>query len=343
MQISLERNPSGIADRVLAVLRCLDCQGHLDGRGNELVCVGCGRKYPIVHGVARFVDEQRYAGSFGFQWKIHARTQLDTDASNRSEMAFRRRTGFAPENLAGKLVLDVGCGMGRFADVASRWGAHVVGIDLSVASEVAVRNLGGRDADIFQADVFRLPFAAESFDFIYSIGVLHHTPDCEGAFKSLSPLLKPGGRIAVWLYSGYNPWYRMSDVYRKMTRRMPSRLLLAMCYAAVPLYAVHRAFRALPIAGRRASSALAYAIPMSFNPDRAWRILDTFDWYSPWYQSKHTYGEVFRWFEECGLDDLKVMEEPLAVQGRKPAVADATPVRGRDHQAEKSFPDVVTS
>ena len=68
--------------------------------------------------------------------------------------------------------------------------------------------------------MFKLPFAPESFDYIYSIGVLHHTPDCEQAFKGLPRLLKPGGRIAIWLYSAYNPWYRMSDVYRKWTRRM---------------------------------------------------------------------------------------------------------------------------
>src|SRR5947199_61256 len=72
---------------------------------------------------------------------------------------------------ARKLVLDVGCGMGRFADVATRWGAHVVCVDLSLAAEVAARNLADRSATFFQADVFNLPFASESFDYIYSIGV----------------------------------------------------------------------------------------------------------------------------------------------------------------------------
>jgi hypothetical protein len=57
---------------------------------------------------------------------------------------------------------------------------------------------------------------------------------------------------------------------------------------------------------------------MSHNPDPEWRVLDTFDWYSPWYQSKHTYEEVFRWFESCGLEDLRVIEQPIAVQGRRP-------------------------
>jgi len=47
---------------------------------------------------------------------------------------------------------------------------------------------------------------------------------------------------------------------------------------------------------------------MSFDRDPKWRVLDTFDWYSPWYQSKHTYEQVFRWFEGCGLEDLRVIE-----------------------------------
>jgi SAM-dependent methyltransferase len=307
-----------ISEAVLEHLRCISCEGRIEPQNDALACTSCGRKYPLVNGVIRFVDEQEYAGSFGFQWHVHARTQLDSAESKRSERAFRRRTGFRPEDLAGKLVLDVGCGMGRFADVATRWGAHVVGIDLSLAAEVAARNLAGREATIFQADVFRLPFAPETFDFIYSIGVLHHTPDCEKAFKMLPKLLKPGGRIAIWLYSAYNSWYKMSDVYRKVTRRMPPRLLYRLCYGVVPLYGIHQVLKYIPLVGRPASRALAYAIPMAFHTDRQWRILDTFDWYSPWYQSKHTYEEVFRWFESCGLEDLRVIEQPIAVQGRRP-------------------------
>ena len=322
MRASLQHQRSGLADRVLSVLRCPLCQGRLAEHGEGLTCSGCGKTYPEIDGVIRFVDEQQYAGSFGFQWHKHALTHLDTADSKISEHDFRQRTGFRPEDLAGKLVLDVGCGMGRFAEVATRWGAHVVGIDLSLAAEVAAGNLADREATFFQADVFRLPFAPESFDLIYSIGVLHHTPDCERAFKVLPGLLKPGGRIAIWLYSRYNAWYRMSDLYRKVTRRMPPRLLHTLCYGVVPLYGIHKVLRKIPLVGRPASGALAYAIPMAFHPDAKWRILDTFDWYSPWYQSKHTYEEVFRWFESCGLDNLRVIEQPIAVQGHKPALAE---------------------
>jgi SAM-dependent methyltransferase len=318
-------NLPGLADEVLAILRCIDCQNRLASSPQGLSCAACGREYAMVKGVLRFVDAQAYAGSFGFQWTLYSRTQLDTETSQRSERAFRRRTGFQPEDLAGKLVLDVGCGMGRFAEVATRWGAHVVGIDLSLACEAAARNLAERPATIFQADVFKLPFAPESFDYIYSIGVLHHTPNCEQAFKVLPKLLKRGGRIAIWLYSAYNPWYRMSDYYRNWTRRMAPEKLHRLCRVVVPLYGVHQALKKIPVVGKGASSVLSWAVPMSHNPDPTWRVLDTFDWYSPWYQSKHTYEEVFRWFESCGLENLRVIEQPIAVQGTKPLHPAAEP------------------
>ena len=318
MQTTKSQSGPRLSDRVLSVLRCLSCQSSLRAEESSLVCTACRRQYPIVKNVVRFVDAQHYAGSFGFQWLTFPETQLDNERSQRSEEDFRRRTGFVPEDLAGKLVMDVGCGMGRFAEVATRWGAEVVAIDLSQAAEAAAANLKDRNATFFQADVFQLPFQPGSFDIIYSLGVLHHTPDCEQAFKVLPPLLKPCGRIAIWLYSKYNNWYKMSDVYRKVTRRLPPRLLHKLCYGVIPLYGVHQVLRKVPVAGRFASGALAYAIPMAFHKDPQWRVLDTFDWYSPWYQSKHTYEEVFRWCEDCGLEDLRVILQPIAVSGRKP-------------------------
>ena len=303
-----------------SILRCIGCGRslHSDGSGGY-VCADCGRKYPQQQGVACFVDLGSYADSFGFQWQRYNRTQLDTDECRESENDFRKRTGFTPEDLKGKLVLDVGCGMGRFAEVATRWGARVVGIDLSAAAQVAARNLADRDFAALQADVFALPFALESFDYIYSIGVLHHTPDCEKAVKALPPFLRPGGYLAVWLYSGYNKWYRFSDIYRRVTHRMSPRLLHGILGVVVPLLnGVDRGLRVIPVIGKPLAGAVHHVFPVNRHAKREWRVLDTFDWYSPHYQSKHTYEQVFRWFESCGMEDLHVVEVPIAVRGRKP-------------------------
>jgi hypothetical protein len=82
--------------------------------------------------------------------------------------------------------------------------------------------------------------------------------------------------------------------------------------------AVDSALRVIPGIGRPLSGIVRYVFPVNRNPNPQWRVLDTFDWYSPRYQSKHTYEEVFRWFESCGMQDLRVVEVPISVQGRKP-------------------------
>lgn len=313
-------NPLSLPADILAILQCPSCHRSLETAPNGLSCPSCERLYPVINGVVSFTGESNYADNFGFEWTYFARTQLDRHEGDESEKAFRERTGFKPEELRGKLVLDVGCGMGRFAEVATRWGARVVGVDLSKAAEVAAKNLSeqGR-ANFFRTDVFALPFAPESFDFIYSLGVLHHTPDCERAFKALPALLKPGGTIAIWLYSAYNNWYRMSDLYRRLTPQLPQGVLLNLCRLAVPLYHLHRALKWVPLIGRVASGSLAFLLPVSLHANPEVRVLDTFDWYSPKFQSKHTYEEVFRWFEACELESLRVLEQTVSVRGSKPA------------------------
>ena len=319
---------------VRAILRCLSCSSKPDSdNAGGFVCPACQRAYPSVNGIARFVDAQHYAASFGFQWHRYQRTQLDHDEVRDSDRNFRMKTALRPEELQGKLVLDVGCGMGRFAEVATRWGARVVGVDLSAAAEVAATNLAARDFVAFQADAFALPFAPEVFDVIYSVGVLHHTPDCEAAVKSLARYLKPGGILAVWLYSGYNKWYRFSDFWRRYTTRMKPETLHSILKVAVPVfYNTGKALRKIPLFGRPAAGVLHSVFPVRHHNDPEYRVLDTFDWYSPKYQSKHTYEQVFRWFESCGLVDLSVAERPIGVRGRKPLSRRLR--RSADHKEE---------
>ena len=304
---------------LFALLRCPNCRSPLSNSEGGLSCPACGRRFPEVRGVLRFVDEGNYADSFGYQWQRFQRTQLDSAHRNISEVDFAQKTGLKPEDLQGKLILDVGCGMGRFAEVATRWGARVVGIDLSAAAEVAAKNLADREFVAFQADVFSLPFAPESFDCIYSMGVLHHTPDCEKAVKVLPQYLKPGGTLAVWLYSGYNKWYRFTDQYRKVTHRMSPRVLHSFFRVAVPFfYWLDRGLRVIPVVGKPVAGVVHHVFPVNRHPDAEIRVLDTLDWYSPKYQSKHTYEQVFRWFESCGLESLNVGDVSVGVRGKKP-------------------------
>src|SRR4029453_7798451 len=104
---------------------------------------------------------------FGYQWNRYARVQLDSaNGTSISEDRFIAVTGWSPNDLAGKMVLDAGAGAGRFTEVAIRWGAEVCAVDLSSAIFAARANV--RDADratFVQADCFNLPFPSKSFDF----------------------------------------------------------------------------------------------------------------------------------------------------------------------------------
>ena len=320
MPITEEQVQSPLSAEVRAILRCLHCGAMIESdQHGGYVCLACQHAYPNVNGIARFVDAQHYAASFGFQWHRYQKTQLDHDEVRDSDRNFRMKTALRPEELKGKLVLDVGCGMGRFAEVATRWGARVVGIDLSAAAEVAAKNLVDRDFVAYQADVFALPFALESFDIIYSVGVLHHTPDCEAAVKALDKYLKPGGILAVWLYSGYNKWYRFSDIWRRYTHKMKPARLHSVLKVAVPFcYHFENGLRRLPLAGKPLAGIFHHVFPVNRHKSPETRILDTFDWYSPKYQSKHTYEQVFRWYEAMGMEDMRIGSSAIAVRGRKP-------------------------
>ncbi len=303
------------------LLACPVCKGdlHLESvspaaqtieEGN-LLCDN-GHAFPITRGIPRFVASDGYAANFGFEWNLHNKTQLDTATERESEETFQVKSGFEPRDVDGKLVLDVGCGMGRFTDVASRWGAMVVGIDLTSAVDAAYANVGAREnVHLAQADIFALPFREETFDVVFSLGVLHHTPDTRAAFDQLPRLVKPGGKIAIWVYgAGMRAWSWMSDIYRVATTRMPKRFLYALCHVAIPMYYVRKVRIVGQIAWR--------LFPMSVHPNRAWRVLDTFDWYSPTYQWKHSDAEVREWFESHGLVALRPLSFPTSLQGMRP-------------------------
>lgn len=305
-------------------LKCIYCGtlGLKQGRA-AWACPTCGASFPIRDGVPRFVGGEWYSGSFGFQWKRFERTQLDSaNGTTRSRDTFLQKTGWSLADLRGKRVLDAGCGMGRFAEICADAGAEVYAVDLSTAVEAAARNLGRRpEVRVHQADIMNLPFPDESFDFIYSIGVLHHTPDTRAAFLRLPPLLKPGGCVAIWVYSRTVVLSWGGRALRRLALSLPKSWLLGACRIAIPLYHLHR----MPVI-RRVTSAL---VPTSLDPDPEWRWLDTFDWYSPAFQWKHSDEEVEAWFREAGLTEIRRGEFPVTVRGVRPPRSGSWPAHAR--------------
>jgi len=273
----------------------------------SLSCANCHQAFPIVRFIPRFVSSDKYARSFSAEWNIFSTTQLDSEQTTESMETFVRKTGLRPEDAAGMLVLEAGCGMGRFIEVVSRQPtAIVIGFDLSLAVEAAYRNVGKRaNVHIVQADIMKTPFPKGIFDFIFSIGVLHHTPNPRQAFRSLVSLLKKNGEIAIWVYQRYRR-PPLSDLYRIITSRMPWPMALSVSKVLVKLYWFHRR---LP--------CLWHIIPISMHKNPRWRLLDTFDWYSPKYQFKFNTEEVLAWFRELLLYDIQIQAIQVSVRGRR--------------------------
>ena len=269
-----------------------------------------------------------YASNFGFQWNRFRRTQLDSVSGHPiSRERFLRSSGIGPGDLNGKLVLDAGCGAGRFAEVALSLGARVIAVDYSKAVDACKLNLGASEnLEVVQGDIYHLPFPPEHFDFIYCFGVLQHTPDAAGAFAQLPRFLKPGGKLAVDFYPKLArnvlwPKYWI----RPLTRRMPQATLFRWVEKLVP--------KVLPLSDLLARvpgtrGRLRYLVPIAnyrgvlpLNDEqlREWAVLDTFDMLAPEHDHPVTIGTLRSWFERAGLIDLHV-ERPgfIIAYGTKP-------------------------
>ena len=303
------------------ILVCPACQKALDLRvdvrkGLEILegtlrCPGCVRDYPIVAGVPRFVAHGAYAVSFGRQWHWFRKVQLDSaSGGDESERALTATTGWTDADYRGKLVLDAGVGAGRFAEIAANKGADVVGVDLTRAVDAAYQNLGARpNVHLLQADIFALPFREGTFDLAYSVGVLHHTPNPALAFAHVAAVVRHGGALAIYVYARYGPSARFSDALRVISTRLPLPVVRAISALAVPAYYLYR----VPVLG----GILGIVLPISVHPDWRWRWLDTFDWYTPRYQWKLLYPEVFRWFRANGFRDVELFDGPIRMRGVK--------------------------
>jgi len=121
-------------------------------------------------------------------------------------------------------VLEVGCGLGTDAVNFARRGARYTGVDLTEASIELVKkrfDFEGLAADLRVADAETLPFADDTFDLVYSHGVLHHTPDTQRAINEVHRVLKPGGTAMVMLYHKNSYNYRVNIMtFRRMGVRV---------------------------------------------------------------------------------------------------------------------------
>jgi SAM-dependent methyltransferase/uncharacterized protein YbaR (Trm112 family) len=333
----------------VGALRCPECSeplvldGNALGRANEgtLSC-GRGHAVPLIAGVPRLLphvsaavlhaaypdyferhpqlrpnglspvpnDSIRTLRAFGDEWQRFPEIH---DVHRRIfDWYFE---GPHPVRWKGLRVLDAGCGMGRWLHFARQEGAEIVGMDVSAAIDVAAAREGD-GADFVQADLRFPPFAPESFDLVYSLGVVHHLQDPLAGVRALARLVRPGGELRLYVYRSLDDeplWRRCLLGAVTALRRVTTRLPYAAVHAVAWLVAVtasvlflwpRRLLRRFLLGDR-----LTRGLPLVHYAEVPFRMLvaEQFDRLVAPIEGRFRKDEVEAWLRENGLDVIAVL------------------------------------
>lgn len=296
---------------------------------NKIICQSCQGVYPVLNDIPRFVSKDNYASSFGFQWNMHRKTQLDsyTGLSITGERLFE--TTNWPTQMQGSTILEAGCGAGRFTEILLNTGATVFAFDYSSSVEANwENNRNYPNLILFQGDIYNIPLKHYSFDKVLCLGVIQHTPEPEKAFKCLCQHVRPGGEIVIDTYSkrlfSLISW---KYVLRPLAKRIRKDTLYNWIEKIVTLflpYAFTFAHIHHTVAKRLLPIACYPELSLEYELSRQWSILDTFDMYAPVYDHPQTLPVVSRWFREAGLQNIVVRYGPngIIAKGTRPHLND---------------------
>lgn len=277
-----------------------------------LRCENCGKTFIISHGVPRMVvnpgARETLAKSWGYEWSKIAEGKLETDTyyggtENEELSGFFNYLGISGDDLYGKRVLDAGCGCGRLTKALGKYGAHIIGIDIATSIEKIIDySRPEPNVDIIQADITAPPFRDASFDYVFCKLALNFVPRPGETFKTLSRLVKPGGRLFISLPDKADPAFTLRVKERlQITYRIPKWLLLDICWSLAPVLWFGRKLSKKP------ANSLRTNVFLLFN---AWHSRFTL----------HTKEEVIAWFEEDKYKQITVVPDTHTanVRGTKP-------------------------
>ena len=322
------------------LLRCPSCKyGDLAVNHKTYICDHCGDEFKIFENIPRFVKDESWfeineedrsltektKNYFGFEWEyFESWGFIDDELLKPQELnkyeggtiqhrkgAFSAKCRIEKQDISdGKIILDAGCGNGRYTyEAATRYpNCVVIGIDIGYGSvRSAAKNTEKlKNVIILQGDLLNLPFKPEVIDAVFSNGVLMHTGDARASFGEIASKVKPGGVFTAHIYGRLNIFWEINDrIIRSITSRMSIEWNLNF---ARGMAALGRTVDKLPLGLRLAN--------------QIFRLQTTehhmFDWYSAPVASHHRYSELHEWFLDNNFDlvqeDSELLKDPKFIK-----------------------------
>ena len=216
------------------------------------------------------------------------------------------------------VVLDMGCGTGRWSKYLANRVKFIEAIDPSKAVLSAshlTKDL--KNVRVTQAGVDSIPFPDESFDFAMGVGVYHHIPDTQKAVRDTVKKIKKGGYLLIYLYYSldnrggvYKFIFKMSTIIRKIVSSMPNRLKKITCdfialFVYMPFVMLARLFKMFFPKGK-----VWKKIPLSYYHDKSWNIIknDALDRFGTPLEQRFSKKALVQILESCGMEDVVVSD-----------------------------------
>ena len=273
-----------------------------------------GEVMPVVDDIPRFVKTGSYASLFGDQWKRYTKTQLDSYTGVPiSKQRLERCLGNLRDNLQNKVMLEAGCGAGRFTEILLEKGTNLVSADLTSAVEANKENCPVTDRHlIIQADINDMPFSDGSFEIVLCIGVIQHTPNPDQTIENLYNLVKPGGTLIIDHYTyGKSYMFRLAPFYRRFLRKMPPEKTIPYTQRLVNRYLPwHKRFansKILSVLLNRISPVASYyrTIPdLNDQQQVEWSLLDTHDSLTDYFKHFRSKPELVSLMKRLGAINI---------------------------------------
>lgn len=324
---------------LLELLACPDCKGDLkleidsgttDYIDQGKLNCGCGKIFEIRDDIPFFSSVIQHSGvknqqeTYSTWWDDYHDESTITNPDNRN--FFFNSLRIPASKFEDSVVLDAGCGNGRFSYLVSHYRPRLlVSFDISTGLHHARRAIQKHNPQAHvvyvQGDMTKPPFRPKVFDLLFSWGVIHHTPSAPKTFSTLSKLAKQGGQFGVYVYE-FHPLYRFGGqplsllaYLRSLFLIRPVRFLCSRLPADVvqmlfaPIYYLERFFN--------------FGVMGCHGPDQNRWDRDSYrrvviDRFKTRYASEHQLEEVIGWFQQNGFDHLRVGSSPkVSVSGVK--------------------------